>query len=109
MLEGYSKKKEKKGKNRDRLMYGAPFHYQVYILLGRTWRTIWREKVLICLSVFSANQYNWNFVLFLTNSSDPYNNAFHSPRLYFLLDGHVVLADRGRRRRYIQQRWHGFL
>jgi hypothetical protein len=52
MLGGRSKKK---GKNKDGLTYGAPFHYQVSILLGRTWRTIWREKVLLYLSVFSEN------------------------------------------------------
>jgi hypothetical protein len=53
MLDGNSKKKEKKGKNKDGLMYGAPFHYQVSILLGRTWRTIWREKVLLYFLVIS--------------------------------------------------------
>jgi hypothetical protein len=45
MLDGHSKKKDRKAKNKDRIMYGAPFHYQVAILLGRTWKTIWREKV----------------------------------------------------------------
>ncbi len=46
MLDGRSKTEQKNRKNKDGLTYGAPFHYQVSILLGRTWRTIWREKVV---------------------------------------------------------------
>ncbi len=35
-------------KNREnRLTYATPFHTQVSVLLERTWRTIWREKVVI--------------------------------------------------------------
>lgn len=44
MLDGHSKKTDKT--KDERLFYAAPFHTQVAVLLGRTWRTIWREKVL---------------------------------------------------------------
>ncbi|XP_046451696.1 ATP-binding cassette sub-family G member 1-like isoform X1 [Daphnia pulex] len=37
---------KKKRNNKNRLVYGAPFHTQVAVLLNRTWRTIWREKML---------------------------------------------------------------
>ncbi|XP_046632753.1 ATP-binding cassette sub-family G member 1-like [Daphnia pulicaria] len=43
MLSGLPKKKLATG---NRLMYAAPFHTQVAVLLGRTWRTIWRDKIL---------------------------------------------------------------
>lgn len=42
MLDGRPKKEKKK---KERLVYAAPFHTQVNVLLVRTWRTIWREKV----------------------------------------------------------------
>ena len=42
MLSGLPKNKLE---SVSRLMYAAPFHTQVAVLLGRTWRTIWREKV----------------------------------------------------------------
>lgn len=36
-----------KMKNREnRLTYATPFHTQVSVLLERTWRSIWREKVV---------------------------------------------------------------
>ncbi|XP_046639075.1 ATP-binding cassette sub-family G member 1-like [Daphnia pulicaria] len=38
--------REKNGSRKDRLTYGAPFHTQVSVLLERTFRTIWREKML---------------------------------------------------------------
>jgi hypothetical protein len=103
MLDSNSKKKEKKSKNKG-LMYGAPFHYQVSILLGRTWKTIWREKVHIDL-IFPRSC----FITFATNCTDPDDNAFHSSRLYCFFDGYAVLADRRRRRRYIQQHRHDLL
>ncbi|EFX86592.1 ABC protein, subfamily ABCG [Daphnia pulex] len=79
MLDGNSKKKEKKGKNKDGLMYGAPFHYQVSILLGRTWRTIWREKILttmrlalhVCISFLMGLVY-WQIG---DDADDIFNNA----------------------------------
>jgi hypothetical protein len=46
MLSGLPKKKLATG---NRLMYAAPFHTQVAVLLGRTWRTIWRDKVYTSL------------------------------------------------------------
>ena len=51
MLDGNknSKKKSKSKTTNDRLSYAAPFHTQVAVLLGRTWRTIWREKVIFFL------------------------------------------------------------
>ncbi len=48
MLSGLPKKKSETG---NRLMYVAPFHTQVAVLLGRTWRTIWREKVSTVISL----------------------------------------------------------
>jgi hypothetical protein len=30
---------------KDQLAYATPFHTQVSVLLERTWRSIWREKV----------------------------------------------------------------
>ena len=66
MLDGSSKKKDKKAKKTGkRLMYGAPFHYQVAILLGRTWKTIWREKV-----------HKIDFKIFMTN----HQSFFHTFR-----------------------------
>ncbi|XP_045029361.1 ATP-binding cassette sub-family G member 1 isoform X2 [Daphnia magna] len=47
MLDGHSKKTDKT--KDERLFYAAPFHTQVAVLLGRTWRTIWREKMLTML------------------------------------------------------------
>ncbi len=37
---------KKKRNMENRLVYAVPFHTQVTVLLNRTWRTIWREKVL---------------------------------------------------------------
>lgn len=61
MLDG---KKNSKAKNKanhktidERLIYAAPFHTQVAVLLRRTWRTIWREKVYLTIFYF--------FVLFI--------------------------------------------
>lgn len=45
MLDVCSTKKKGKKKNKDEHHYGSPFYSQVAVLLGRTWRTIWREKV----------------------------------------------------------------
>ncbi len=36
---------KKKPNNKNRPVYAVPFHTQVSVLLNRTWRTIWREKV----------------------------------------------------------------
>ncbi|XP_057375091.1 ATP-binding cassette sub-family G member 1-like [Daphnia carinata] len=47
MLDCHSKKRDKT--NNERLFYVAPFHTQVAVLLGRTWRIIWREKMLTML------------------------------------------------------------
>lgn len=47
MLDGRSKKTKKKKKTKkEHLDYAAAFHTQVFVLLIRTWRTIWREKVI---------------------------------------------------------------
>ena len=49
MLDGKKNSKVKNKANHktkdERLIYAAPFHTQVAVLLRRTWRTIWREKV----------------------------------------------------------------
>ncbi|KAI9552420.1 ABC protein [Daphnia sinensis] len=44
MLEGLPKKS--KVGTAHRPLHAAPFHMQVTVLLGRTWKTIWREKIL---------------------------------------------------------------
>ncbi|XP_046639058.1 ATP-binding cassette sub-family G member 1-like [Daphnia pulicaria] len=49
MLDGNKKMKKKNKTQNERLIYAAPFHTQVAVLLGRTWRTIWREKMLTML------------------------------------------------------------
>ncbi|XP_046451684.1 ATP-binding cassette subfamily G member 4-like [Daphnia pulex] len=80
MLGGRSKKK---GKNKDGLTYGAPFHYQVSILLGRTWRTIWREKILttmrfalhVCISILLGLVY-WQI-------GDDANEIFNNSGMIF--------------------------
>nr|QBM06376.1 ATP-binding cassette sub-family G member 1-like isoform X3 [Daphnia magna] len=59
MLDVCSTKKKGKKKNKDEHHYGSPFYSQVAVLLGRTWRTIWREKILttmrlilhVCISI----------------------------------------------------------
>lgn len=53
MLDGNKKIKKKDKTQNERLIYAAPFHTQVAVLLGRTWRTIWREKVLTPIFYYS--------------------------------------------------------
>lgn len=53
MLDGNKKNKKKDKTQNERLIYAAPFHTQVAVLLGRTWRTIWREKVLTPIFYYS--------------------------------------------------------
>ena len=54
MLDGHTKKVKKGSKTKERLIYAAPFHTQLSVLLGRTWRTIWRERV--SRRIFNQNE-----------------------------------------------------
>ncbi|XP_046639073.1 ATP-binding cassette sub-family G member 1-like isoform X3 [Daphnia pulicaria] len=44
---------KKKPNKKNRTVYAVPFHTQVYVLLNRTWRTIWREKMLTKVRFFT--------------------------------------------------------
>jgi ATP-binding cassette subfamily G (WHITE) protein 1 len=81
-----------------RLVYAAPFHTQVAILLERTWRTIWREKVPLIpteILLFISDDEIANSPVIYFWPSDPDDDASCSSYGRGFFGGISVLANWG--------------